>query len=131
MTHEPDDADLRARFAALREEDAASVPAFRLPGRRGTPARAALRWAAAGSLAAAVLATLWFAGTGKDARTERFSAYMTTTAWRGPTDFLLQTPGREFLTEVPAIAQPDVGITPRAWRRTGTDTARPNRRDTT
>lgn len=129
MTHEPNDADFVSRFAALRDEDAGGAYPFRLPPRRPTPAQAPLRWATAGSLAAAALAMLWIADLRNDARSARLAAYLTATAWRGPTDFLLQTPGWELLSAVPAIGMPDVGTVPGPTRRAGTDTARLHRRD--
>ena len=128
MTHQPDDADLRSRFAALRREDAEHAAPFSVPRRRRAPARAPLRWVTGAGLAAAVLAMIWVAGVRDAGRRGEFAAYMTTTAWRGPTDFLLQTPGREFLSAVPAVGVPDVGITPKPSRRTGMDTARQHRR---
>jgi hypothetical protein len=100
------DEDLRTRFAELRREEELRVPQFAFP-----PPRLAgqdRRWgtgrliAGAACVAALVAAALFLRFVpSQPARTGQPVA--TLTEWRSPTDFLLETPGRELLRSVPAI----------------------------
>jgi hypothetical protein len=98
-----DDRDLRDRFAHLRAEDRAGVPAFRAPS-------AAARWSWSPRLvvaAAIVLIALVLARP--DATPPRLAheVDLGAAAWRSPTDFLLVTPGRELLRSVPTLGSPE------------------------
>ena len=100
------DDDLRARFAALRFEEESLAPDFALSSRRWV--EPAGRWSAGrlvavtACLAAMVAGALWLemvppkpGGAGQPVAS--------LTEWKAPTDFLLQTPGRDLLRTVPAI----------------------------
>ena len=94
-----DESDLRAAFQALRREDTAQAPPFEAvvagAGRRSLfPGWAML---AAASLAAAAIAGAlrW--------RLVPPPAATSIGHWTAPTDFLLNTPGRELLETVPPI----------------------------
>lgn len=96
MSDLPTEPELRDRFAALRREDERRLPPFTRvwqaarAGHRRTPHRRRLVASATIAAAACVL-LLWLAGR----RTMPPSPSLTD--WRPPTDFLLQTPGREIL----------------------------------
>ena len=100
------DADLRAAFAALRSEESATVPSFEAvlaAAARGKTDRRRpwLVPAVTGSIAAAALAA---AGIAVMRRPEpRLPPMAAIEQWTAPTDFLLETPGREFLETVPSI----------------------------
>jgi len=101
------DDDLRARFAELRREEEAQTPEFAFP----SPSRAwqGRRWSAGKLIAGAVcLATIVAAvfllrlvPTNPEQKPGKQVASVA--EWRSPTDFLLETPGRELLRTVPAI----------------------------
>lgn len=101
-----DDADLRVAFAAIREEDAAGVPAFEAVLAGASRGRTERRrpWllpTLTGTVAAAALAV---AGIAVMRRPEpRLPKVAVIEQWTAPTDFLLETPGREFLETVPSI----------------------------
>jgi hypothetical protein len=119
------DPDLRRLFAALRRQEEPAAPRFaslwgeaarRRETRREASARrrfrpAAFAGAAAAAIAAvAVLAVLAFAGLGWFRTAELPSQRSASRPsapwladWRPPTDFLLRTPGREFLSAAPAF----------------------------
>jgi hypothetical protein len=83
--------NLRDAFETLRQQEAASVPRFdrmwhARPARSFTPR---LAFAAMVLIIVAVLAL----------RPEKPQPSIT--AWKAPTDFLLQTPGRELLQSTP------------------------------
>ena len=100
------DDDLRARFQALREREAAEAPPYRRPV-RGAAAR---HWAPRLGLAAAAAGALalWLAvgrpGT-PPASPERTG--FDPTRWAMPTDVLLELPGHELLSELPPLPHPD------------------------
>jgi hypothetical protein len=108
-----DEADLRAAFAGMRREDAAGAPAFEAvvtAASRGV-AKRRRPWLVptlTGTVAAAALAV---AVTAVLRRPEpRIPATRTIEEWIAPTDFLLETPGRELLETVPEIgALPAIG----------------------
>lgn len=102
------DADLRAAFAALRSEESAQAPSFEAV--LGAASRGAVRrrrpWlvpALTGTIAAAavVVAVLAVRHT-PDAHVP---AGVRIEEWTAPTDFLLETPGRDFLETVPRIGE--------------------------
>jgi hypothetical protein len=98
------DTALRKRFAGLRQEEQQHIPAFvSLWGRRSRvqPSKA-LRFAAAGCALIVVMAILFL----RSERTNRNEVSMVEiTEWKAPTDFLLETPGREILQTVPEIGR--------------------------
>jgi hypothetical protein len=95
---------LRRRFAVLRREEEEHAPAF---GRlwRGRPhaRRRQTRWiAAAASALIVLLALLWIRSVQRRPDDKTVASI---TEWKAPTDFLLETPGRELLRTVPEIGQ--------------------------
>jgi hypothetical protein len=124
------DDDLRALFATLRSEDAARATPFAIPRPRKDTAPIPLRWATAAGLAAAALVALAVVHARRAARAERFRAYASVTAWRAPTDFLLDTPGRALLRGVPGVVLPAVRTAPEPSPRPDGDTTRPSQRET-
>ena len=108
-----DDADLRAAFSALRTEDAAGAPPFEAVlaagSRRGTHRRRPwLVPALTGAMAAAALAVAIVAVARRPE--PRLAPPVSIERWTAPTDFLLETPGRELLETVPSIGEvPEIG----------------------
>jgi hypothetical protein len=100
-----DDQDLQERFAALRREDASRAPGFEALQRRRPPAVRPWRARAVAAAALLVVATLLFKVYQRPA--SRPGPLIT--EWRSPTDFLLQTPGRELLQGVPTLARAPYG----------------------
>lgn len=98
------DDGLRHRFAVLRREEEQHAPKFAAlwkarPGAR----RRQVRWFAAAACALiALLAFLWIRLVERPP--EEITA-ASITEWKAPTDFLLETPGRELLRTVPEIGQ--------------------------
>lgn len=99
---EHSDQDLRERFAALRREEAERVPHFTMLEQR-RPAKPWPLWKPAMAFVALALAAALFLKF--DQRPGPLSRGPSITEWKSPTDFLLQTPGREVLTHVPVFAQ--------------------------
>jgi hypothetical protein len=103
-----DDPDIRKRFAALRDEDRSRAPAFEEVLRRGprqphiSPALAAAACLVVGAAIVAVLHTAH-----EPTASTPGGAVATLALWRAPTDFLLDTPGRELLYAVPRIGETD------------------------
>ena len=98
---------LRRAFRELHEADDPQAPDYRAltaaPARRVRPrAVAGAAWAMAVAAAAAVVILVLRAPTppGED-ETLRLAASMT--GWEAPTDFLLLTPGAEFLQSAPLL----------------------------
>ncbi len=86
---------LRTAFAELREAETAHVPPFqRLWGRRGR--RPYTRWAFAVVLLVVVAVSIV-------PLVRRRPVEPSISTWHAPTDFLLQTPGRELLETVPDL----------------------------
>jgi hypothetical protein len=97
------DGDLRDRFASLRREDAHHVPEFaRLWRRREHVARHKGRRIAIAACALIALAIFWLRSAQHKSHD---AAVASITEWNSPTDFLLETPGRELLRTVPEIGQ--------------------------
>jgi hypothetical protein len=110
------DDDLRARFAALRREHEALAPEFIIPSRSWV--EPAGRWSAGrlvgvtACLIAMVSGALWL-GKAPSKPAGDGQPVASLMEWKAPTDFLLQTPGRELLQTVPAIGVvPDYTRTP-------------------
>jgi len=100
------DDDLRARFVELRRDEEAQAPGFAFPPPQwiGQSRRWSARRLIAGAVCAITLvaAVLWLRFVpSQRARTGQPVASLT--EWRSPTDFLLETPGRELLRSVPSI----------------------------
>ena len=98
------DDDLRDRFVVLRREEEQGVPNFsslwrgrvRAPlGRR--------RWLALAGCALIVVAAILLLHLERPNRNE--VSMVSITEWKAPTDFLLETPGREILQTVPEIGK--------------------------
>jgi len=106
----PEDSRLRAQFANLREEDRNAVPPFeRTASVRSISSRRNYAWqiavAAVPVLAVAAMLTL---------RTHRSTDAVPRgiTAWSSPTAFLLETPGKQILTETPKLGTPLIFAVP-------------------
>jgi hypothetical protein len=102
-----DDQEFRERFASLRREDAKRAPGFerllqRSP-RRSASHLGALAAASCLLVAATVVTVLQLSHRSRPAP---YDATPSLANWRAPTDFLLDTPGRELLRSVPQIGQP-------------------------
>lgn len=101
------DDDLRARFVKLRREEEAQTPEFALPTRAFAVRKR--RWHFPGLIAATSLLAVMLAGFlwvrfGPSASNPiSDSSVASLVEWKSPTDFLLETPGRELLQTVPAI----------------------------
>ena len=103
-----DDRDLRARFAALRQEDEARRPDFSVfwgPAGRPRP-----RWGGRLAAVAVVLVTmmtaiLFLRSPRREPAPHVPKPVTSIIEWKAPTDFLLETPGRELLETVPQIGQ--------------------------
>ena len=96
------DNSLRTAFAELRRDEAERVPPFRAPLIPTSPSGevAAKRRVRGYAFAAIVLLiAIGVAITPHHTRQQQPSL----SAWRAPTDFLLQTPGRELVQSVPDL----------------------------
>jgi hypothetical protein len=98
----PGNEQLRRRFAGLRQEDERDTPQFAaLWRRRQRKTQHGSRWLMAGACAViAVVGLLWLWAVRSRPEGPMVASI---TAWRAPTDFLLETPGRELLRTVPKI----------------------------
>lgn len=108
----PEDNRLRNHFTNLREEDRSGAPAFghtapaaTAPSRRSYSLRMAL--AAVPVLAVGVMFTL---------RTHRSTDVVPRelAAWSSPTAFLLETPGKQLLNQIPTLGEPLLHALPSA-----------------
>lgn len=105
-----DDSGLRELFREAREADERSAPAFRVVRRRSLRHPIQRRWPeyAVGSVIAALallVALVWPKASEKaPGGLSRAESNATSfEQWTAPTDFLLETPGRELLISTPAI----------------------------
>lgn len=101
-----DDKDLRDHFAPLRQEDARNAPplaaVLATARRRGKVGARPVRWAPA--IAAVALAVALFVVSVLGPNGQRQPLVdLATARWQGPTDFLLQVPGAEYLETVPTF----------------------------
>jgi hypothetical protein len=98
------DTALRKRFASLRQEEQQQVPTFAsLWGRRRLVQRSKVLWFAAGACALVTVAAILLLRSERPNREEVLTVSIT--EWKAPTDFLLETPGREILQVVPEIGR--------------------------
>ena len=102
--HSPDDDRLRVAFDDLRARETTRTPSFRrvwsAAMQRGVTPRRRYALVFAGLFLAAVTSVLLLVP-------RREPALVAIPAqWRGPTDFLLQTPGNDLLRSVPQLAAP-------------------------
>lgn len=97
------DDDLRSRFAALRREEEERVPQFRT--RRPNATAPAWRLGGLVAVTACLVATIVCVSLLQRTHTVRVRnrPAVSLTQWNAPTDFLLETPGRELLRTVPAV----------------------------
>lgn len=101
------DQEIRAQFAALSREDAQRAPDFERVlkrSRRGPASGVGVLAAASFLLLAAMVAAV--VQISHRARRAPQEATLSLADWRAPTDFLLNTPGRELLRTVPRIGEP-------------------------
>lgn len=90
------DEQLRDAFSELRRREGARVPRFdRMWARRASPRRLSFAFVFLSLLLLALTAAVLY-------RSQR-APQPTISAWRAPTDFLLQTPGRQLLNSVPDL----------------------------
>jgi hypothetical protein len=100
-----DDSELRRRFAQLRETDRENAPSFAQTYRHKRVRRISrvpmgIRPLMIGAAAAVIVVAVWIG------RERLFSPALATPAiatWRAPTDILLDTPGSELLSAMPAL----------------------------
>ena len=85
--------NLREAFVALRQQEAASAPRFDRTRRSRAPRSLTPRLAFAAMVLITVAVVVF--------RPQK--PHPSITAWKAPTDFLLQTPGRDLLTSVPDL----------------------------
>jgi hypothetical protein len=98
------DDTLRRRFAVLRREEEQQAPEFdRLWKARPGDRSRQTRWYAAA--ACALIAVLAFVLIRSAQHRPGERAVASITEWKAPTDFLLETPGRELLSTVPEIGR--------------------------
>lgn len=99
------DDDLRSRFAALRREEEGRVPQFKT--RRSNATAPAWRLGGLVAVTACLVATIVCVSLLQRTHPQmvrvRNRPAVSLTQWNAPTDFLLETPGRELLRTVPAI----------------------------
>ena len=100
-----DDRDLRSRFAALRDDDAAGAPSFGSVRSRGPAIRLPLALGAVG-LTVAVVVGLYVASVGRrplsdDAALAQARAL---SGWTAPTDDFLELSGLEIPNSVPNLS---------------------------
>jgi hypothetical protein len=98
------DTALRKRFASLRQEEQQHIPAFASQwGRRSRVQRSKGLWFAAAGCALIVAIAILLLRSERTNRNEVSKVEIT--EWKAPTDFLLETPGREILQTVPEIGK--------------------------
>jgi hypothetical protein len=100
------DSALHNLFARMRQEEQQHIPVFAsLWGRRTRVPRGKVRWFVAAACALIMVAAIFLLRLEQQKPQEVSMASIT--EWKAPTDFLLETPGREMLRTVPEIG---------AWR---------------
>jgi hypothetical protein len=85
------DDQLRSAFAELRRAEGVRVPRFERPDSRGRLSSTALAFAVVALIVTAIIMI------------PRRPPAPAITTWKAPTDFLLQTPGRELLQSTPDL----------------------------
>jgi hypothetical protein len=98
-----EDKDLRERFATLRREEETQAPDFVVltARRRRRPVRKFVIIAAC--VVAILAAALLLRPVPRKPEQGAGGNIASITKWKAPTDFLLETPGRELLRSVPTI----------------------------
>jgi hypothetical protein len=98
------DDDLRDRFTVLRREVEQGVPKFASlwRGRARVPLGMGRWLVAAGCALIVVVSILWLRSAQRKAEDVSVASI---TDWNSPTEFLLETPGRELLRTVPEIGE--------------------------
>lgn len=99
------DDDLRQQFEELRAEEMRRVPPFTVP-RPQPRARWKLQLAAAALLLLVVLGVTLHVRQETAFSSADHAVAQSLSAWRAPTDVLLDTPGHELLSSSPAIPDP-------------------------
>jgi hypothetical protein len=95
---------LRNRFVRLREQELQQVPVFAsLWGRRSRLQPDKVLWFAAVGCVLILVAAILLLRSERPNREE--ASMVSITEWKAPTDFLLETPGREILQTVPEIGK--------------------------
>ncbi len=96
------DSALRNLFARMRQEEQQHIPEFAsLWGGRTRAPRGKALWFVAATCLLIAVAALFLLRLERPKREEVSMASIT--EWQAPTDFLLETPGREMLRTVPEI----------------------------
>jgi hypothetical protein len=102
----PEDSRLRTQFANLREEDGSVVPPFERIA-NAKPASPRRRYSVQIAVAAIpVLAVVVMFSLRSHRSTDPVSRDIT--AWSSPTAFLLETPGKQILTQTPKLGAPPI-----------------------
>jgi hypothetical protein len=101
-----DDAELRKRFAALRDEELARIPGFEQVVRRVRLGPYMGLRALTVSAALVVVAIVTVPHIFREPTPVPEVVVPTLAQWRAPTDFLLNTPGRDVLHTIPQIGEP-------------------------
>ncbi len=104
-----EDRDLRELFRKLRQEDQQSAPSFRKiwttsVSRQSHP-RPLLRFAVAVSVFLLFGLSIYLVERAMIQTAPQTAPVYTFSEWKAPTDFLLQTPGRELLQSAPAFGR--------------------------
>jgi hypothetical protein len=103
------DRDLYESFAALRREEETRVPNFTEPSpsvsRYGSWRLRRTLFVATACLAIMIAAAFWLVSSSRIRNQRRQQATVSITTWKPATDFLLNTPGREVLYNVPTVGQ--------------------------
>lgn len=111
MTLPDDDGDLRRAFADLRRADAETAPGYeRVRGRADVATRRRPR--AGALLVAASLAAAVIGGLAVRRPPAPPPPAVSVEDWTAPTDFLLETPGREILQGTPRIGTEERSLMP-------------------
>jgi hypothetical protein len=124
-----EDSDLRAQFASSRRAAEAKTPSFeRVLGRaprRPDPVFRGLAAAASVVLVAIAAAMLWPSNSHRSPTGNPAAPMLAD--WRAPTDFLLDTPGREILYAIPDMGRYPSALGPSPPTRTTTPAPRAGR----
>jgi hypothetical protein len=106
----PEDSSLRTHFANLREEDRSAAPPFaRIAATAAASSRRGLSlWMAFASVPILAIAVMlaWRAYHPTHAPARQL------TAWSSPTAFLLETPGKQLLSQTPEFGGPLIHALP-------------------
>jgi len=107
---------LRDGFERLRNEDRESTPDFDRMWRRAHHPADAPSPTGAWRLALAAAAITVIGGAAallhRSSQTVSAPPLLSITEWKSPTDFLLDTPGREILDTIPKLGEPPAAIDP-------------------